>query len=337
MTPYEYDDFAAIVADDALLDALGTGDVNGLDVDLSASDEDLALLLAQWRHELDTAVTAHPARGAAVVVGPPELVPTAGRGWWRRHAAGVVAASVVVLAGSTGVAAAQSGQSGPLATVHRVLFGAPAPSDTATIVRITGLLDGVTVDLDKARAQGGATAARIADMSDRLDDAGRLLAGDAAAPDALTARLIELRADLAALDTVPTSPPGVGDANGGQSARFHGGSATSGRGEGSSTDADSSGRDGPNGGAASSDGPTDVDGDHDGDTATSGGDGSGSGSGGDVSADGSGSGSGSGDGSSTGGGSGSDGGTSGSGSTLSGDSGGSSGPGDFSGSSSSGG
>src|SRR3954447_19929894 len=313
MTPYEYDDFAAIVADDALLDALGTGDVNGLDVDLSASDEDLAMLLAQWRHELDTAVTAHPARGAAVVVGPPELVPTAGRGWWRRHAAGVAAASVVVLAGSTGVAAAQSGQSGPLATVHRVLFGAPTASDTATIVRITSLLDGVTVDLDRARAQGGATAARIADMSGRLDDAGRLLAGDAAAPEALTARLIELRADLAALATVPTSPPGVGNANGGQTGpshrgprnrapRSHGDSGTSGPGDGSSTDADddadSSSRDGPDGGAASPDGPTDGDGDHDGGTATSGGggDGPGSGSGGAASGGGSASGSGSGSG-----------------------------------------
>jgi len=331
MTPYEYDDFAAIVADDALLDALGTGDVNGLDVDLSASDEDLAMLLAQWRHELDTAVTAHPARGAAVVVGPPELVPTAGRGWWRRHAAGVAAASVVVLAGSTGVAAAQSGQSGPLATVHRVLFGAPTASDTATIVRITSLLDGVTFDLDRARAQGGATAARIAAMSGRLDDAGRLLAGDAAAPDALTARLIELRADLAALATVPTSPPGVGNANGGQTARSHGDSGTSGPGDGSSTDADndadSSGRDGPDGGAAAPDGPTDGDGDRDGGTATSGGggDGSASGSGSGASGGGSasGSGSGSGDGGSTSDGSGSDGGTSGSGS---------SGPGDFSGS-----
>src|SRR4051794_257670 len=237
MTTRDYDDFAAIAADEALLHALGAEDFDLGDPDLTASDDALADLLAGWRRELDAAVTAPPARGTAVVVPSTGADPatddeTGQSSWLRRHLAPVAAASVLVLAGSTGVAAAQSGRSGPLAAVHRVLWGAPAPDDNALLAQISTLLDGVTVDLDNARAQGGATAAGISDMSDRLDHAGRLLAGDPAAPDALTARLVELRADLAALDTVPTSPPAVGTANGGQTAPFPGESGSPGPGEG---------------------------------------------------------------------------------------------------------
>src|SRR3954463_1688466 len=224
MTTRDYDDFAAIAADEALLHALGADDFDLSDPDLTASDDALADLLAGWRRELDAAVTAPPARGTAAIVPSTDADPathadTAQSSWPRRPLAPVAVASVLVLAGSTGVAAAQSGSSGPLAAVHRVLWGAPASGDSALLARISALLDGVTVDLDNARAQGGATAAGISDMSDRLDHAGRLLAGDPAAPDALTARLVELRADLAALDTVPTSPPAVGTDHSGRSAR----------------------------------------------------------------------------------------------------------------------
>jgi hypothetical protein len=267
MTVHEYGDFAAFAADDALLDALAGGDFDITDPDLDASDDALAALLAEWRSELDTAVAAQPARGTAVIVPAPAFVPLGRRGWMRRHAAGVAAASVAVLLGSTGVAAAESGHSGPLAAVHRVLFGAPTAGDTATIVRITALLDGVTVDLDEARADGGATAARMSDMGDRLDRAGRLLVADSAAPDALTARLVELRADLAALVTVPTSPPGVGNDNSGQSARFPGETGSRGPGSGSATDGDHDGDDAGVGGGGDG-GPS---GDGGGGSATDGG------------------------------------------------------------------
>jgi hypothetical protein len=253
MTTHEYDDFAAIGADDALLDALGADDIDLTDPDLTASDDDLADLLAGWRRELDTAVAALPARGTAVVVPVAHAVAagdassdadSAGRaGWLRRHIAPVAAAAAIVVAGSTGVAAAPGRGSGPLAAVHRVVWGAPAPDDSALLARVTTLLDGVTIDLEDARAHGGATAARISDMSDRLDHAGRLLAGDPAAPDAQTARLVELRADLAALDTVPTSPPAVGTANGGQTARFPGETGSRGSGKESSADGTNDGND----------------------------------------------------------------------------------------------
>ena len=256
MTTHEYDDFAAYAADDALLDAIGAGAVDL--ADLYASDDDIAALLTEWQRELDTAVSARPARGTAVVVPAPVGAPGGRRSWLRKHAAGVGAAAAVVLVASTGVAAAQSGPHGPLASVHRVLFGAPVADDTALVARVTALLDGVTVELDNARAHGGATAARISDMNDRLDSAGRLLAGDPAAPDALTARLVELRVDLAALDTVPTTPPAVGADNSGRSARLPGESGSRGPGDG-----------------------TVVGGDHDGDDVSGSGDGGGTGRSGD--------------------------------------------------------
>src|SRR3954454_4462563 len=261
MTTHQFDDFAAIAADDALLDALGAGDFDVLDTDLNdthldVSDDAMAALLTQWRRELDTAVPASPARGTAAVVpavrsasdgsvhaeaAPSPSVPHSS--WLRRHVVGVAAASVVVLGGSTGIAAADTSHSGPFAAVHRVLVGSPGPNDTATIVRVDALLDSLTIDLGNARAHGGATAAQTADMSSRLAHAGRLLAVHPAAPDALTARLVELRADLAALDTVPTSPPGVGNDNGGQSARFPDETGSHGPGSGSVTDGDHDGDD----------------------------------------------------------------------------------------------
>lgn len=280
MTIHEHDDFAAYAADDALLDAIGAGDVDI--ADLYASDDDMAALLAEWRRELDTAVPAQPARGTAVVVPAADAAPVERPSWLRRHAAGVGAAAAVAMVASTGVAAAQSGSSGPLASVHRVLFGAPVADDTALVARVTALLDGVTLDLDKARTNGGATAARISDMNDRLDHAGRLLAGDPAAPDALTARLVELRADLAALDTVPTSPPAVGADNSGRSARLPDGNASRGSGDDAVIGRDGddvSGSDGSGPGADGVDrsgGSTAVDSDGDGDAATDGGGGTGS-------------------------------------------------------------
>src|SRR3954447_15094756 len=287
MTTYQHDDFADIAADDALLDALGAGDFDVTDPDLNATDDALAALLTQWRRDLDTAVPASPARGTAVIVPAARLAsedaahpgsgqPSSrtGQRWLRRHALGVAAASVVVLGGSPGIAAADTSHSGPFAAVHRVLFGSPGPDDTATIVRVDALLDSVTIDLGNARAHGGATPAQIADMSSRLDHAGRLLAVHPAAPDALTARLVELRADLAALDTVPTSPPGVGNDNDGQSARFPDETGSHGPGSGSVTDGDhdgdEAGTSGPGGGQTA-----DPDGDGGATTGGSGADGGG--------------------------------------------------------------
>ena len=294
MTTRRYDDeFAAIAADDALLDALGWtgfGSSDEPEIPMQASagngsaiatDDAIAVMLGVWRHELDIAAHSTPAPRMVVVPPPSEAALASRRGWMRRHTAGIAVASVVLAVGSTGVAAAQSGRSGPFAAVHRVLFGTPAHDDTAALARVTALLEGVAADLGDARAAGGATAAQLSDMGDRLDTAGRILAADPAAPAALTARLAELRADLATIDTLPTTPPTVG--SDGSARNGDTGSGASGSpAEGDRHDSGSANGDGQDtSGTSGSDGTTTSDGgggSGDGATSDSGSTGSGDGS-----------------------------------------------------------
>jgi hypothetical protein len=328
MTTRDYDDeFAAIAADDALLDGLGWGTV-------TESDDELSRLLATWREELDDAATAM-ALAPFALDGATSAHPFGSRPSRRRlhrHTAALAAAAVLALAGSAGAAAA-TGPHGPLGVVNRALFGTSGHDDTARLALVRSLLDRAQRGIDSARAHGGASAAGLADLGEQLDTAARVLAADPAAPSSLTARLTALRAELAALDTLPTSPPQV--SNTGQSARS--GSTPTGAGTTHSGD-DGTGVEGNDGSSGSDDG---SDGSSGSDDGTSGSDGGSSGSGDGTSTSGGGS-SGSDDGSTTSGsgsggdGTSSDGGTSGSDGGTSGSDGGTSGGGTSSGGSDSG-
>jgi hypothetical protein len=298
MTTRDYDDeFAAIAADDALLDGLAWGE-------LTPPDDGLGQLLASWRQELDVVLDT-----LAIDVSTETLVtfPARRGGWLHRRTAGIAAAALVVVAGSTGAAAAAGGPHGPLGAVNRVLFGAPAPGDSALVLRVRNILDRVQQGVDDARDQGGATPTRLAALGDQLDVAGSLLASDQTAPPALGARLTALRADLAELETLPPNPPAVGD--GGRSARSGGdsdSSSGSGHDDGDTRSGSDDGTSGSDSGTSGSDDSTSGsdDGTSGSDGGTSGSDGGTSGSDGGTS--------GSDGGSSDGGTSGSDGGTSGS-------------------------
>ena len=215
MTTRDYEhDFAAIAADDALLDALAGGHV-------TETDDELGRLLVSWRGELDAAADAVEDVTATVPLDLGAARPAARVRWTRlhRHTAGVAAAAVVVLAGSAGAAAA-TGPHGPFGAVNRALFGTPAHDDSARLALVRSMLDRAQRGIDAAHAHGGASAAQLADLGDQLDAAGRVLAADPAAPSSLMARLTALRAELAGLDTLPTRPPVIG--NDGQPARSAG-------------------------------------------------------------------------------------------------------------------
>lgn len=336
MTTRDYDDeFAAIAADDALLDALG-------DSRFVEGDDDIAELLSSWRRELDDAFDTFASTTDTLPLAA--LTTRSGRRL-HKHTAGIAAAALVVLAGSAGVAAAASGPHGALGAVNRVLFGTPAHDDSVRLALVRSMLDRAQQGIDHARSHGGATAARLADLGDQLDAAGRVLAADPAAPAGLSSRLAGLRAELAALAVLPTRPPLI---NTGQSIRgVHPAPAATAPSSGD----DRSGPDGDDTRTGSDDGSGDRSGSDDGTTTGSGDSGSGSGSGsddgtsggdggtsgGDGGTSGSDGGTSSGDGGTSGdsgtgsdggsGTSGSDGGSSGSGSGTSGGDGGTSGPG----------
>jgi hypothetical protein len=210
VTARDYDEFAAIADDDALLDRLALGDaspgggpawiaVPAQAVDGERRADPLAQLLGSWRAELDAASTMP----LPAVLPLAETSERTGRRRLHRHTAGIAAAVVLVVAGSTGVAAAASGGHGPLAGLYRALVGSPpahARADAATLARVDAILDRVAAGIARAAAAGGATANQLSVLGDRLD-----------------ARLAGLRADLAELDTLPTNPPTLD--NGGQSAR----------------------------------------------------------------------------------------------------------------------
>ncbi|MDQ1695476.1 MAG: Anti-sigma-D factor RsdA to sigma factor binding region [Frankiaceae bacterium] len=290
------DDLAAVAADDALVDALGSAELFPVDRDAVAG------LLTMWRSELDEAVAAGSVGGFVQ------------RHRWsraRRNTAGFIA-GVVALAATTGVAAAASGPSGPgpLGDLHRAIWGgsaiSPTAHDSATTAQVTRILDEVAGAIQSAQAAGGITALERTRRNGQLDDAAALLEHDPAAPAGLRQRVDTLRAQLAAL--APVSKPGPrnsGSEPGGTSGTGNAGSDNTGTDDGSaSSGSGHDGGGGDDGGSGTS---------HDGgstDDATDGGsDGSGSGGGGsDDSSDSSGtdSGSGSDDGSSTDSGSGTD-------------------------------
>jgi hypothetical protein len=107
-------DLDVLRADDLLLDALGRGEPG-------PADDGVAALLAAWRAELTEAPAAAAVDGPTVVIDVPaddapvaEVVPIT-RAWRRRRARlGVAAAVLAVVAGGTGIAAAQASPGSPL-------------------------------------------------------------------------------------------------------------------------------------------------------------------------------------------------------------------------------
>ncbi len=205
---FDADDLVAIDADDRLLDALAAGHP-------TASQEPGALLLANWRTELDTAARLDP---ATIVPVPAESAP---RRWSRlqRNAAGA-AAAVVTLAATTGVAAAAGGTHGPLAPLHRLIFGGGStePED-AVALRADAILTRVADRVSAAERAGAIEDADRTELSGELDRVDTLLAGDHPGWAALIARSSDLRERLAAVPSpAPTGPAAEpGDDHGGTS------------------------------------------------------------------------------------------------------------------------
>jgi hypothetical protein len=196
-------DFAAIAATDELLDALANG--NRTTATNGESDA-MTSLLAQWRHELDDhAASLAPFDGELSSAGVSPA--RSSQRWARAHRRTAAAAALAVaLAASTGVAAAESGRSGPLAPLNRLLFGGTAQHHDATPSRVSALLQQAGDRIDVASEAGGISAAGRNDISALLNRAAGLLAADADAPAAVADRLATLRTQLSALAQLPTSP-----------------------------------------------------------------------------------------------------------------------------------
>jgi hypothetical protein len=277
--PMDADDLAAYATDDALLDAIAAGVSWG--VPSEATRDEVADLLGSWRRELDDAIPVDE-----------DVVPASRTSWRsraRRHTA-AAAAVVVTLAASTGVAAAASGTHGPLAGLHRVLFGAsPAPAHRDGVAaEVASMLDAISARIDAAQATGGVTQAQRAALSGRLDSAQRLLSGDVTATETLSQRLTQLRGALAALDTLPSATPGLppvhlaqppsdghggsddGSGSGDVSRDGSGSQSGDGSGDGSSTGSDGSGDGGSTGDGSSTGSDGSGDGGTGGDGSTSG-------------------------------------------------------------------
>jgi hypothetical protein len=196
-------DFAAIAATDELLDALANG--NRTTATNGESDA-MTSLLAQWRHELDDhAASLAPFDGELSSAGVSPA--RSSQRWARAHRRTAAAAALAVaLAASTGVAAAESGRSGPLAPLNRLLFGGTAQHHDATPSRVSALLQQAGDRIDVASEAGGISAAGRNGISALLNRAAGLLAVDADAPPALADQLATLRTRLSALAPLPTSP-----------------------------------------------------------------------------------------------------------------------------------
>jgi hypothetical protein len=255
------DDFAGIADDETFINALaGGGTVDATDPAKS--------LLAQWRDELTAAAVVT----AATTTLPLQRVandgsvhePEGNGHWYRSRGAAGAAALFVVLAASTGVAAAMPGN-----PVHRALFGGTATSSDLYGARISAMLAEVAAGIDAANAAGGITDDRRAQLGDKLAAAAALLAQDQSPDPALGERLTALRGALAALPALPAAvpdsePPADGAGSDGQSTQHTSDQGTSaGDGQDADEDAGSTSTSGDDGDGADSsdDGTTDRSGD----------------------------------------------------------------------------
>ena len=188
---------AEVLADDALLDGLGAGEV--------IADDVLSSQLSAWCHELELATPRLPLRAqpSAAVALPAKR---------HRRTSRVVAgaATVVVLAAGGGVAAAAvSGPHGPLGGLHRILFG-DSSTPNPTVDQVRALLDQASRQILTAQSLGGIATLQRNEIGEILDHAARLLTAHPTAPPALRQRLTALRHALAVLPSLvptPQQPP----------------------------------------------------------------------------------------------------------------------------------
>ena len=194
-------------------------------------DDALSQLLTDWRDELD-------AQADAVMTTELPALPGRSRRWVRAHQRTAAATAIVVaLAGSTTVAAAATGSSGPLGGVHDLLYGKPStPPVDYTAIKIGALLRKVGAAVVDAQQAGSIKASARDRLTGELDEAQSLLDGDASAPATLGDRITELRA---ALDAIPTATAQSPDAH----HRGHGDDNTPGDDQGSGSSDDSQGDD----------------------------------------------------------------------------------------------
>jgi hypothetical protein len=179
------EDLAQVAADDAWLDAVSAG---------AAPSADLELVL-QWRQELMAAPV--PAQG------PNTLRATRGG----RRTGVLVGAAFVAVVAMTGTAAALGGSTGPLAPVHRVLFGHDTSKDKPALARVRVLVEQAAARISEGRRSGGIEPKERAAISAQLDEAQALLGADQEAGSSeLRARAQQLRRALAALPALPAAP-----------------------------------------------------------------------------------------------------------------------------------
>lgn len=269
---------------------------------MEPSDDAVAQLLTTWRSELDD----HAANAMSTEL---PVIPSRSRRWVRAHQRTAVATAIVVaIAGSTSVAAAVTGPSGPLGGVHSFFWGhSPATAQRNSLAKqVDHVLDQAAAGIHAAEDAGSITDSARVRLNADLDQAQTLLNGDPTAPAALQTRVDGLRAELAAVPA-PAPPPATsqhhghggdtpGDDQTGRSGEGRQGS-DSGQGSDDSQGDDNSGRsgsddgsrsgsqDGNDGGSddSSSGDQQDKSGSQDGDDTTSGGDGQSDDGGGDNS------------------------------------------------------
>jgi hypothetical protein len=202
-------DLQQMADDERLISALAAGQ---LPENASGEDLELAELLGGWRSELDaTATTLPPFAATAATVAMVEAPAAAVRQSPRRgrRAALAAAAGLVTVLGMTGTAAAISGQHGPFAPLHRVLFGSPSThADVDPLaLRARSLLKTAATDIAKAASAGHIADSQRTAIGSTIDAAGRLLKQDAQPPKDLVQQVESLRAALARIPGQPGVSP----------------------------------------------------------------------------------------------------------------------------------
>lgn len=209
------DDLAAVNTTDALLDDLAAGLPAG---DRASADDRLTELLASWRAELDDRAASVMTIASSAVPVPPAARPVR---WARAHRrTAAVTALAVALAASTGVAAAESGPTGPLGGLHKLFFGDRPPPHHVDVLAIDvqKLLTTASRQINAAAQTGSIGTAMRGQIASTLDQAERLLQQDALAPQSLLDELHNLRTALVGIpDTAPpaTSTDDHGDGHSG--------------------------------------------------------------------------------------------------------------------------
>ena len=212
-------DLDVLRADDLLLDALGAGGPG-------ADDDAVAALLAAWRADLTDA----PAIAADEAVdAPPDDAPDAEvipitRAWRRRRARlGVAAAVLAVVAGGTGIAAAQATPGSPLWPITQVVNPERASvldAESAIADARKAVTEGRSADAQRLVDRAASLVSRVHDARDatrlraELDDVRRML-GTIGAPAGAPGTVPSAPAPGTVPSPGSTPPPGSGAGPGG--------------------------------------------------------------------------------------------------------------------------